>query len=118
MTERPFMKLYCGDYSADTQHLTTEQHGAYLLLLMHYWTRGSLPSDEVELARIVKMSPAQWRKNRNVIAAFFSAGWKHKRMEHELTDWQRKSDAGRRAGVASALQRKGNETPTSRIQNP
>jgi uncharacterized protein YdaU (DUF1376 family) len=34
---RAWMPLYVGDYPRDTRDLDALQHGACLLLIMHYW---------------------------------------------------------------------------------
>jgi uncharacterized protein YdaU (DUF1376 family) len=77
------MPLYIGDYLADTMHLTCEQSGAYLHLIMHYWRSGSLPDNDVALAQIARLSGKAWKAHKPIIAAFFGAGWTHKRIDAE-----------------------------------
>lgn len=81
---RPWMPLYVGDYLSDTRRLSTLQHGIYMLLIMDYWSTGSLPDDDAQLAQIAGVTLEQWECNRNAIASFFLPGWKHKRIEEEL----------------------------------
>lgn len=72
MSGPQFMPFYIGDYLRDTQHLTTEQHGAYFLLLLACWSRGMLPDDEQELMAIAKISQQKWKKFRRNFDRFFS----------------------------------------------
>lgn len=80
----PWMPLYIADYRADTAHLGAAEHGAYLLLIMHYWQKGSLPQDDRLLARISCMTPGEWAEARPVIADLFGPGWTHRRIDAEL----------------------------------
>lgn len=116
---RPWMPLYVADYLADTAHLNAAQSGAYLHLIMHYWMNGGLPDDNRQLSLIARMTTAEWRKARPIIQQFFSDGWKHKRIEFELTEAARISAAGRAGGEASgrirrerSAQRSANDPPT------
>ena len=84
MAQRPWMPFYVSDYLGKTRHLTTLQHGAYMLLLMHYWSCGSLPKDVPSLRRISLLDRHQWRRNAPIIAEFFSPDWRNERMEKEL----------------------------------
>ena len=85
MTSRPiWMPLYPRDYLADTRHLTTIQHGAYLLLIMEYWSKGKLPDSDAGRRRVTAMTPKQWSTNRSEIAALFGPDWRHERIEREL----------------------------------
>ncbi len=89
MTTRPWMPLYVGDYLADTGHLTATEHGAYLLLLMHHWQRGSLPADDALLARIARIHPPHWTRTKAVLLPFFEiqedGSWMNKRLVLEIS---------------------------------
>lgn len=99
-----YMPLVIEKYLGDTAHLTTMQHGAYLLLLMHYWRRGAaLPDDDARLAATAKLSAAEWRKNKPVLAEFFVVAdgvWTQKRAEAEL---ERARGLKSRKSVAGSL---------------
>jgi uncharacterized protein YdaU (DUF1376 family) len=106
MSAPPFMQLYVADYLGDTRHLTTEQHGAYLLLLMAMWrASGELPDDPAKLARMAGMTRARWAKINADVLAFFQAAdgvLTHKRITSELKKSQRTSDARSEAGTRGA----------------
>ena len=73
MAQFPSLPLWTDAYLGDTTHLTTLEHGAYLLLLMAAWRSKEccLPNDDKMLARYCRLSPAQWKRIKPVIMAFF-----------------------------------------------
>lgn len=111
MSRKPddWMPLNITKYLGDTTHLTRDQHGAYLMLLMAYWMRGGpLPAHDGQLAAIVKATRAEWRRLRPVIVEFFTVSngvWTQKRAEEELGNARRimetKVNAGRAGGIAA-----------------
>lgn len=107
----PFMQLYVADYLGDTRHLTTEQHGAYLLLLMTMWRAdGVLPNDDKKLARIVGCTSSRWARIKDEVLEFFvleDGVLTNARLKLELKKASEKSnqraEAGSRGGKAKAL---------------
>jgi len=93
-----WMPFYVGDYLGDTQRLTTEQHGAYLLLILDYWRNGPAPDDDAVLQQITKLDRGAWRKHRPALERLFQISngeWRHKRIDQELVSAQ--SNAERRS---------------------
>lgn len=109
MTAAPYMPLYVADYLADTTHLTTEEHGAYLLLLMAMWRAGGrLPRDDRKLARIAGVPDVKWTDMRQNILEFFTirGGWiVHSRLKRELDKYVSIIDRAKRGGKASATKK-------------
>jgi uncharacterized protein YdaU (DUF1376 family) len=96
-----WMPIYIGDYLSATSRLTTEQHGAYILLLMDYWKNGPPPDNDNILAQITRMSLDAWSRSRAILEGFFEVSdglWKHSRVERELAE----SSARKTVAVARA----------------
>ena len=102
-----WMPMYWGDYFGDTMHLTTEEHGAYLLLLGIYWRRAKgLPDDDKWLASVTKMTTKKWKMVRPNIIEFFDISdglLIHKRVEKEILRSSGRLQSARVAGRAGGL---------------
>ncbi len=90
MADYPALPLWTDAYLADTRHLTTVQHGAYLLLLIEAWRRPScsLPDDDEVLARLAGMSAREWATHKATLLAFWKRDgrtktWVQKRLSAE-----------------------------------
>lgn len=58
----PAFQFYAQDFTAGTLTLSTEEVGAYILLMCHCWDKGSIPSDNTLLSRIARLTPQRMRK--------------------------------------------------------
>jgi uncharacterized protein YdaU (DUF1376 family) len=115
------MKLWVGDYIGDTLHLTAEEHGAYLLLLMSMWKQGGyLPDDKIRLCRIAKVHPPRWARVFESIRPFFQfedGRITSKRLLMELENARHKSRSCSEAAKAKHLKDKG-ATPADAERTP
>lgn len=135
---RAWMPMEVAAYLADTPRLTTEQHGAYHLLIYDYWRNGPLPDDDIALANIVRLRLGRWREHKPVLRGYFQVEdgrWHHKRIDRELEvaekRYRRRSSAGQRGGRQSSsngqamqeqslskAQAKTTTTTTTELQGP
>lgn len=100
MSGPAYLPLFPADYLADTQHLSTEEHGAYLLLMMTAWMQDdcTLPDDDRKLARITRLSLRQWKAMRETMLDFWSVSggrWVNRRLSKERVYADKKSQANR-----------------------
>ena len=109
-----WMPLYIADYLGDTMHLTAEQHGAYLLLLMAAWKRGGhVPDDDAQLAAITRTGDRWQTHCAGIVRAFFTQCdglLRHGRVEAELAvamDHVTKRAAAGARGAAARWQKDG-----------
>lgn len=61
MAELPVLPLKTDALLADTTHMSAEEFGAYVRILLAMWRHGAkLPDDPVELSRIAGVTPKRW----------------------------------------------------------
>jgi uncharacterized protein YdaU (DUF1376 family) len=69
-----WMPWHLAEYLADTMHLSTLEHGAYLLILAHGWRNdGMIAVNERILAGVTRLTVDQWRAIRPTIERFFTS---------------------------------------------
>lgn len=104
------MAIYWGDYMRDTGHLNATEHGAYFMLIKHYWCTGKpIKNNDDELWRLSCCdSKKQWTKIKHTILTFFTQvdGFLvHKRIEAELAIARSKAVERRESGKRGAAVR-------------
>lgn len=119
MSKTPFLPFFVGDFVADVMELSTEEIGAYILLLSRSWTAGGyLPHDTRKLARICKVTPTRFRKRLwPEIQGYFQIEegvvW-NQRLVEELDKARinsgKRAIAGRLGGLASAASRRATQS--------
>lgn len=109
-----WMPFYVADYLRDTMHLTAEEHGAYLLLIMACWTGGgSVRGDLATIAGITKLSKFRVKNFHKTLADFFDISgdiWTHKRVVIELTKARKLSEIRSETGSLGGRPRRNPET--------
>lgn len=109
-----WFRFHIAAYDKATGHLNVTQHGAYFLLIKHYYSRGVLPTDDHQLASICKMSMHQWKANRAVIASFFTEDWKQEKCEEELGFYREKAKVRAKAGALGGAAKAARSAPPPR----
>jgi uncharacterized protein YdaU (DUF1376 family) len=98
---KAYLPLFAGDYLADTLNFSVEEHGAYLLALIHQWNSGPFEEDELRLVlRFQRKKFAKiFAKLSPKLTQAEDGKWYSKRLEAEraksLEISEKRSKAGR-----------------------
>ena len=116
------MPIHIGDYKRDTGHLRAAGHGAYLMLLFHHWSTGSLPTDDDQLSAIACMTKQEWKKAKPTIQKFFGENWVHDRVVDDLAkaaiSYEKRAAAGSEGGKAKAKAKQETSNATAKPEQP
>lgn len=120
MSAPPAFQFYPADWLVGTLLFSLAEDGAYLRCVMHQWSTGSVPGDDIRaLSRVMRVSEKETRDLWAVIHDKFircdDGLWRNARLETERAKQvlyrESQAENGRRSAAARA-QRKGNDVPT------
>lgn len=107
-------KHYMSDFAQDTSHLTILEHGAYRLLLDHYYhTEGQIGSDHGQIYRVVRaLDPAEQKAVDLILTQFFTledGQYKNHRADEEIVKYQAQREHNQTVGKLGGRPRKNPE---------
>src|SRR5262249_14446572 len=99
---QPWSPFYWADYVADTGQLSLTEHGAYLMLMAHYYNTGQpLPANASILHRVCRATTdTEQEAVAVVLTAYFKRDgdvYRHSRIDRALAKCQYKSTVRRNA---------------------
>ncbi len=105
-----WMPFYVGDYLADTTHLSTLEHGAYLLVIFWLWkSRKPIPDTDDAFTKVTRLTAVEWRAIKTTILALLAparGGWTSKRVTIELARAENLHKKRVSGGLKTARKRK------------
>ena len=113
------MAIYWGDYRQNTGHFNCTEHGAYMMLMAHYWENDSLPKPGSDFyPRLYNIcgcvSEVEKRAVRYVIKAMFpKVRGRHvnKRLDKEIEKAEKKAEERSKSGRMGGRPRESKSFP-------
>lgn len=123
MSKAPVMPFFTDAYLADTHHLSTEAHGAYLLLLLSTWRNNGEPfaDDDALLQRVTRLPMRRWKTMRTTLLPFFNVSdgfWRQKRLEENWRSVMEKISVNRANSLKGVAARRGGTKPLNENDMP
>lgn len=123
MSDAPIMPFFTDAYLADCHHLSTEAHGALLLILLHTWRAGGKPlADDERMRRIVKARSARkWVELKSELAPLFDLSegtWRQKKLERTWADVEQKISQARKNGKQGLATQKARKSLAKKEAHP
>lgn len=112
MSKEPFLPLFVGDFFGATMRLTPHAKAYYLLMLAHQWASGPFPESWAQTGRLLGVERKFWGRLEAELSPKFPVQngvrfnptlEEHRKKSFDLSE--RRTNAGRTAGLASAKAR-------------
>lgn len=117
MSVFPTMPLLTDAFIADTAHLTAEETGALMMLMMCAWRRPEcdLPDDDTLLQRWSRTDARRWSKVRDRVMSFWTrtdGRWTHEQLlrERDFVNHKRRSQSANAKAKWSKIKETGDAT--------